>query len=218
MIITNIQVNKRKDIYKHLKTDVIYQPSVAKTMYNCDSFNCKRKGGLISNFLFRTKLFINIIKQIDEKYLKVKMNVHDDFLMFFLLSRNAHNYKKLKRIFYVWIKRPYKNNTKINFRLKEKMKNSKNLNCLAYINYLEFILIKTKNDIIDKKIASFELNKWFLKHPCRYNKYIRERAINILELYLRNQYIEKEIKNEILTFFKEKNINTSAINNTIINN
>lgn len=212
---TNIQVNKRKNIYKYLKTDVIYQPSVAKIMYNCDSFNCKRKGGIISHFLFRTEFFINIIKQIDEKYMKVKMNVHDDFLMFFLLSRKAHNFKQLKRIFYLGISRPSKNNTKINFRLKEKMKNSKNVNCLAYINYIEFILIKTNNDIIDKKIASLELNQWFLKHYCRYNKYIRERAINVLELYLRNKYIDKEIKNEILVFFNENNINILAINNTI---
>ena len=50
------------------------------------------------------------------------MKVHDDFLMFFLLSRKAHNFKQLKRIFYLWIRRPSKNNTKINFRLKEKKK------------------------------------------------------------------------------------------------
>ena len=91
------------------------------------------------------------------------------------------------------------------------------MNCLAYINYIEFILIKTNNDIIDKKIASLELIQLFLKHTCRYNKYIRERAIKVLELFLRNKYIEKEIKNEILSFFNEKNKNTSAINNTIIN-
>lgn len=76
--------------------------------------------------------------------------------------------------------------------------------------------MKTNNEIIDKKIASLELNKWFLKHPCRYNKYIRERAIKVLELYLRNQYIEKETKNEILAFFNEKNRNNSINNNTII--
>lgn len=214
---TSIQVNKWKGIYKHLKTDLVYQPSVAKIMYKCDSINCKRVGGLISNFFFRTELFVNIIKQIDEKYLKVKMNVHDDFLMLFLLSRNAYNFKQLKRIFYIWIRRPRKNNTKINFRLKEKIKNRNNLKCLAYINYIEFILMKTNNEIIDKKIASLELNRWFLEHPCRYNKYIRKRAINVLELYLRNRYIEKEIKNEILAFFNEKNRNNSVNNNTIIN-
>lgn len=133
------------------------------------------------------------------------MNVHDDLLMLFLLTRNAYNLRQIKRIFYIRIKRPSNNNTKIQFSKNEKKKNRKNLKCLAYINYIEFIFAKTNNNAIDKRIASFELNTWFLKHYCRYNKSIRERAINVLELFLRNNYIEKEIKNEILAFLNERN-------------
>ena len=197
--ISNIQFNKRY-VHKYIKTDVIYQPSVAKRMYICNSNNCKRVGGYISILFFRTELFVNIIKQIDEKFLNVTMNVHDDLLMLFLLTRKAHNLRQIKRIFYIRIKRPYKNNTKIQFQKIEKYKNRKNLNCLAYINYIEFIFAKTNNDAIDKKIPSLELKAWFLKHYCRYNKYIREKAINVLRLFLRNNYIKKELKNEITLF------------------
>ena len=72
------------------------------------------------------------------------------------------------------------------------------------IFYCFFYLIKTKNNIIDKKIPSLELKKHFLKNKCKYNKIIRERALKVLELFLKNEFIEKEIKNEILVFLKRK--------------
>lgn len=197
--ISNIQFNKR-NAHRYIKTDVIFQPSVAKRMYICNSYNCKRVGSYISILFFRTELFINIIKQIDEKFMNVKMNVHDDLLMLFLLTRKARNLRQIKRIFYIRVNRPH--NTKIQFQTIEKYKNRKNLNCLAYINYIEFIFTKTNNNTIDKKIPSFELNTWFLKHYCRYNKYIRKKAINVLRLFLSNNYIEKKLKNEIIAFLK----------------
>jgi len=86
------------------------------------------------------------------------------------------------------------------------------MQCLAYINYIEFILIKTNNEINDKRIASSELKIWFLDHKCRNNSYIRERAINVLELFLKNDYIEKEVKNEILVFLNE--IRQNSITNS----
>jgi len=84
------------------------------------------------------------------------------------------------------------------------------MKCLAYINYIEFILNKTNNDINDKRIASFELRGYFLNKFCRYNYYIRERAINVLKLFLKNDYIEKEVKNEIISFFNEIKQNTTT--------
>ena len=132
------------------------------------------------------------------------MNFLDDCLLFFLLTRKARNLRQIKRIFYLIVRRPPENsNAKIQFRLFEKKKNRENMRCLAYINYIEFVLIKTNNDIIDKIIPSLDLKDFFLKHECRYNNYIRKRAIKVLKLFLRNDYIKKEIKNEILAFLNE---------------
>ena len=86
---------------------------------------------------------------------------------------------------------------------------------MAYINYIEFILIKTKSNVIDKKIPSLELKEYFLKHKCRNNKYIRKRAIKVLKLFLRNDYIEKEIKNEIFVFLNETKQNTKKDSTTL---
>jgi glycosyltransferase involved in cell wall biosynthesis len=195
---------QKDNILNYIKTDIIYKPNVPNRMYTCNSHDCKRVGGLTSCYIFRTDLFVDIIKQIDDKYRNVKMKFHEDYLMFFLLTRKARNLRQIKRIFYIVVRKPSKeNNIKIQFNLNEKKKNRENMKCLAYINYLEFILIKTNEDINDKKIPSHELKKIFLKHKCRYNKYIREKAIKVLKLFLRNDYIEKGIKNEILVFLNE---------------
>jgi hypothetical protein len=181
-------------------------------MYKCNSHKCIRVGGLTSQYFIRTDLFVNIIKQVDDKYMNVKMNFYDDFLLFFLLIRKAQSLRQIKRIFYIIVRwHNERNNTLIQFRLNEKKKNRENMLCMAYINYIEFILIKSNNDINDKKIPSFELKKHFLKHNCRYNKNIRKRAIKVLELFLINNYIEKEIKNEILDFLNEIRKNTKSI-------
>ena len=74
--------------------------------------------------------------------MNLKMKFYDDFFMFFLLTRKAHSLRQIKRILYIILRWPNeKNNTLIQFRLKEKKKNKENMLCLAYINYIEFTLI-----------------------------------------------------------------------------
>ena len=50
--------------------------------------------------VFRTDLFVKVINQIDKKYFNEKINYHDDFLLLFLLTRNAKRFRKINRIFY----------------------------------------------------------------------------------------------------------------------
>jgi len=208
---TYSQLKKGNYIHRYIKTDIIYQPNIPKRMHNCSSNKCIRFGDVIFNYFIRTDLFINTIKQIDDKYMNVKMLFHDDFLLFFLLTRNARSLRQIKRVFYLVIIWPNEyNNSQIVFRIKEKQKNINNMKCLSYINYIDFILNKTNNEINDKRIASFELTQYFLKNFCRYNDYIRERALNVLKLFLKNDYIEKEVKNEILVFLNETSRNTST--------
>ena len=86
------------------------------------------------------------------------------------------------------LQRPPNNNTKIIFRNNEKRKVKNNLSCLAYVKYSEFLLINTNNTIFDKRIASFELDEWFLKsNECRNNSFVKEDAIKICNLFLQNE-------------------------------
>ena len=198
----NKQTKKAISIFRYLETPILFQPKVAQRMYRFKSNgSIKRVGNVLWNYIFRTDLFIKTIKQVDDKYFKIKMNVHDDFLLFFLLTRNAYNLKQIKRIFYLKI--IWEVNPKVAFSLKEKNKNKENLDCMAYLNYIEMLLIKTNNTILDKKIPSFELNSYFLNHPCRNNAYVKEKGINICKQFLENIYIEKNIKDKILIFLNE---------------
>ena len=108
------------------------------------------------------------------------------------------------RIFHIKIKWGYETE----YHSKTKESQAKDLFCLSYINYIEFILMKTTNTIKDKKIASFELKKWYLDNDCRYNTFIRKRAKKVCELFLKNKFIENKIKDEINNFLNNRTIFT----------
>ena len=67
------------------------------------------------------------------------MNCHEDFLLLFLLTRNAYNLQNIKKIFYgqmIW----NSCDPIITFSIHEKNKNRTNNSCLSYLNYIEFLL------------------------------------------------------------------------------
>ena len=63
----------------------------------------------------------------------------------------------------------------------------------------------TINSITDKKIASFELDNWFLNNKCRNNSdvKVREEAKNVCKLFLDNDLIEYDYKKKIKIFLNE---------------
>ena len=198
----NKHTKKGISIYRYLETQILFQPNVTKRMYDYNrDGSVRRVGDVLWNYIFRTNLFVKTIKQIDDKYFQIKMNVHDDFLLFFLLTRNAYNLKQIKRILYLKI--IWEENPKVAFSLNEKNKNKENLNCMAYLYYIDMILNKTNNTILDKKIPSFELNSYFLNHICSNNTYVREKGISICKQFLENKYIRKDIKDKILIFLNK---------------
>ena len=73
------------------------------------------------------------------------MTYLDDSLVYFLLTRNAYNFKRIDRTFYLVLKGWSKKNKKIKFRLKEKYKKFKYNRCNSYLSFIEFILYKTKD-------------------------------------------------------------------------
>ena len=73
-------------------------------------------------------------------------------MMFFLLTRNAYNYKKIDRIFHVKLLGWNKTDKNIILRTKEKFKNKKFNRCNSLLNFIEFILYKTNNIATSKSI------------------------------------------------------------------
>ena len=122
---------------------------------------------------------VKIIKEIDVKYLNEKMNFHDDFMLYFLLTRRAYNYKRINRLFYIILKGWNKNNKKVEFRIKEKIRNMEYMRCNSLLNFIEFSLNKTENTFYDKEIAFYSFNRWFLDYWCRNYSQTIKKAINI---------------------------------------
>ena len=200
-----IHLLKRMALYLYLDTPVMYQPHISRKMfYTNKQGNVVRIGDVIWNYIYKTEVFIKSIMQIDDKYMNSKMNCHEDFLLFFLLTRNAYNLKHIKRLFYAHIKWVGDNDTKILFTKKEKKINKQNLDCMSFMNYIEFLLMKTKDTIDDKKIASSELKNWYLNNPCKNNTYVEERGRKVCKLFLENKYITDDVKKEINSFLEKQ--------------
>ena len=77
------------------------------------------------------------------------------------------------------------------------------MHCSSYLNYLEFLLMKTRNTIYDKRFASYQLDKWYLNHRCRNNTFVKEKGKYVCKLFLENEYIENDVKNQIKTFLNK---------------
>lgn len=188
--------NYRKD-----KRRIIYQPELSNIMYyfNSNEQIEQFQGYLVSHFI-KSKLFKKIINLIDKKNLEQKMNYHDDFILFFLLTRNAYNIKYINRLFYIVLTDWDKTEPKIKFRTQMKEANIINKRCFAFLNFLDILFKNTKNTILDKKIAFSQLDKWYLQQNCTTNINIKNRALEIFKLFLANEYVTKEDKNKIIDF------------------
>ena len=192
IFVQTINLRNRPALYIFDNTPIYHQPYISYRMYYSTGNNkLKRVGDVIWNYIYKRELFMKSINQIDDKIMNTRMNCHEDYLLFFLLTRN-------KRVFYAHIY--WVNSTKesIIFAKKEKEIVKRDYKCLSYINYIEFLLDKTNNTVKDKRIASFELKNWYLNHECINNTFIQERAKNVCKLFLENPFIENDIKEQII--------------------
>lgn len=151
----------------------------------------------------KTELFQKIIKQIDSKYLELKINYYDDYLFFFLLTRNAKSLKKINRILYVKQKIIFTDDSKVNHRKQERIINGFNLSCFASLYYIEILFYHTSDTFEDKKIVFSQFEKLFLQHQCRSNAKNHEKGVQICNLFLENQYISFEDKRKIRNYLKK---------------
>ena len=204
-IINDINIlNKKITKYNYFESQIIYQPDISKRMYiKNKKGEIQRLNNVIWCFFYKTELFIKIINKIENKFLNRVMNVHDDMILFFLLTRYAKKLKQIKRIFHFVLIRHKPVEPSIIYRLNERIKERKKNNCFAYLYYAEFLLLHTQDTYYDKEIASYELELWFLDHECRNNTFIRNFALNICKLYLNNKYIKNKTKEKIKSFIKE---------------
>jgi glycosyltransferase involved in cell wall biosynthesis len=194
-------------VHYYFERPILHHPELSRQMYVQYGKYVRKVGWYIWNFIFKNDLFKRTINQIDEKIINTKMNKHEDIILFFLLTRNANNLKQISRIFYSQNHFKNLNNSKAYEKYINERRNNNDINCLSNINLIEFLLKYTKDEIDDKRIASYELKKAYLDNDCRNCDYIRERGIFVCNLFLENKYIENDIKDEIYKFLNNTDKN-----------
>jgi glycosyltransferase involved in cell wall biosynthesis len=189
---------------KQEETEIISQNRLKSYLFYNGIFGIIEKKDFkqVKHFV-KMELFAKIIKQIDSKYLDLKINYFDDYLFFFLLTRNAKSLKKINRIFYVKQKIIFSDDEKINHRKQERIVNGFNLSCFASLYYIEILFYHTSDTFEDKKIVFSQFEKLFLQHQCRSNTKNHEKAVKICNLFLENQYISLEDKRKIRNYLKK---------------
>ena len=197
-------IERRDETYGDKKR-IITQPELSNLMYYPDSNGkIEQFAGLITINFIRTSVMKKAIRKIDEKNMNIHMIYHDDFMLFFLLTRTAQRAKYIDRIFYILYEGWPKNDEKIKIRNEIKENNIKIQSCFSYINFLEILFKNTKNTFEDKKIAFSQLEIWYLNNFCRDIKDTREKAIEVFKLYLGSEFIKEEDKNKIKNFIDNK--------------
>ena len=156
------------------------------------------------NHFVKTILYVNILEQIDDKYFNIRINYYEDYMFFFLLTRNAKSLKKIDRIFYLKEKVIFSDDSKKNHRKNERLKEGFNYLCFAYLNYIQFLFDKAKNTVEDKKIAFSQLEKLYLDNLCKSNPNYKKMALNIIDLFLNSEYISLADKKKIRIFLADK--------------
>ena len=181
-LVTNFELKNPVFIH-YFEKPILYQP---KIMSLSVGYTYERKinrfGDVLWIYFIKTELFQRTIKLIEEKYLNTKMICHDDLINFFLLSRNAYNFRHIKKIFHIKINWNFPR-----LKTKAKVEESQNLFCLSNINLIEFILMKTNNSFSDKLIPSYLMKRFLLENECRNNSFIKDKAKNIMKLFLENK-------------------------------
>ena len=187
------------------ETKILYQPKVRNMMYTFDKDGQPRRvGDVISCYFMKREVLVESIREIDNEILNKKIIRHDDFFVFFMLSRKAKNLKQIRKPFYLVLLKQNYNQTLLNLHNIEKKKLHEEYGCLSYLYYIEFLLKKTVDSYIDKGIASYELENWYLNNYCRNDTYSKQRGIYICLLFLKNKFINNNIKKKIRIFLKEK--------------
>jgi len=199
---TSIQ-NNDLNLNHYIETPILYHPDILMEMYKDNLKGTFVKDiSSISNYFFRKDIFD--VKRFIENIFEKKINYHNNFLLYFLMSRNAYNLKHIKNVFHFRLLNQDNVSPNGISNYNEKIKEEENLKCSSMLYYAQFLLQNTINTKTDRKLASFEINN-FLNNGCKNNLNVRGEAKTVFDLFLKDEYIEEDLKNKIQNFLNEMN-------------
>ena len=227
LINTTINMRKKYNIkfINYFQTSLIYKPKIKQHFLHITNIslfheikynNINQTDTLLCLFFIKSELLKKVIKILGNEFLCRNIDTGDDSIIVFLLSRYAFSYKHMKRIFYIVLLWPKKNNPKIIFQQQIKTKERERKRCYSYLTFIYALYYFSENDELDKRMVSYYLLELFLNNTCRNNTSILNDSIKVCREFLFNKYIKLDIKKEIISYFKEIKYNPFG-NDTLYN-
>ena len=195
-------INNEKKFLNYFRTRITKKPFIKKRFIGFDK--TIESGTYLCLYFIKTKLFLDSIKQLGDKFTSRNIDAHDDTILMFIISRNARRFKHLKEIYYILLVWPEKYDESLKFQREIKNRERTNKNCYSYLTFIEVLILFTSNN--DKFIAEKCLYMWFFHRPnCKNNPKIMNDAIRILKLFLNDEYVSLGVKKEIYSYLNKTN-------------
>ena len=205
IISTTVKVKNITDnnFINYIRTKIIKKSNIKNRFVVFDKTN--ENATFLCLYFIKTKLFIDSIKKLGDKFIQRNIDAHDDTILMFIISRNALRLKHLKEIYYIYFVWPkkYDKSLKIQREIKQIERSMKN--CYSYLTFIEVLILFAEND--DKFIPERCLDMWFFNQPtCKDNPNISNDILRIFKLFLNDKYINSEVKKKIILFLNTTNI------------
>ena len=119
-IFTGVEIKNLTNNYffNYFETKVIKKPNIKNRFLGVNRKIESRT--FLCLYFIKTKLFLNVIKQLRDEFLNRNIDDGDDTILMFILSRNAITLKHLKRIFYIILAWPEKYSESLKFQIRAK--------------------------------------------------------------------------------------------------
>lgn len=177
--------------FKH-KYSVITQPELSKLMYYEYEYENKTLQTEYNLWckLIKKEVYMQVLKNISDYYLKQHMTLHEDGLIIFILFKVAKNYLFIEEfgMFYV----TNENSSLANLRKDENVDKTVRDSFL----YLRFIFEYTENNTYEKNIAVYQFKFILSQFQEIFNKLKNgfDFIYDVIEMYLNCKYIDNNDK------------------------
>lgn len=155
--------------------------------------------GMLWNKFVNSTIFKKAVKKLGQKYYGRYLFTHEDFILVFMIYREAKRAAQYRRFGYF----KYLHDDSISSRIKSN--ENKEQYCYEYLTYFDIIYELSQNDKSDKNFAALDFISRYEEMKNLINSKNKEYALSVSKKYLNCEFIPlshinkiKEIYNEIL--------------------
>ena len=190
--------------YSMKTNDIVYQPEL-RTKFILFSENPKYRALQNRNLcgkIIKNKVLKKAVNNIGTKFTEDYILIYEDTIMIVSLFQIAKSYYYMKENGYYYSK---DDKRRIKFNNTKKIKSNKNvIKDMDQVKYLQFLIEKTKNNKIERKLIYYEM--MCINNLTSFYKYINhdyKMVYNIIDKMTKSRFLSKNQKTKLL-FIKNK--------------